>query len=63
MQHRRRRPGSACAFGVALTALTTLLALVAAAIPAAAANETAKSTWRLPVDGRLVRPFADPSSA
>jgi hypothetical protein len=62
MHHRRRRPGPACAFGVALTAFTTLLALVATAIPAAAANET-KSTWRLPVDGRVVRPFADPSSA
>jgi len=57
MQRRRRCPALACACLVALSA--ALIAVVASALPAAAA---ANEAWRLPVDGRVVRPFAEPSS-
>jgi hypothetical protein len=53
MHHRRRRPGVVGALAAAL------IAVVAHACPAAAAP----TEWQLPVDGKVVRPFAEPSSA
>jgi hypothetical protein len=57
---RRRSLWSAC---VLVAALTTLTAAVASAMPEAAADATTSGGWRLPVDGKVVRPFAEPSSA
>jgi hypothetical protein len=39
------------------------IAAVTSALPAAAASNDDASGWRRPVDGRVVRPFANPSTA
>jgi hypothetical protein len=59
MGRRRRRPGVASALAVALVSLVALVAIVTTALPAAGAS----SEWQMPVDGTVVRPFAEPSSA
>ena len=57
MRPRRRSPSFACVL------VAVFSAVVATAVPAAAADPNGKGGWQLPVDGRVVRPFAEPSSA